>query len=210
MVTEQQVYQWLFEAVRLRNRASGIDVIHVSEVTGCLRKSYYLRTRASTISPRSAILLLGGSIHEALEEVLRRKGYLVEHQVSLQLDGFKLVGTIDAYHPDEGAVLELKTVHEIPSKPFENHVAQANIYSIMASAKNAFVVYLSRKDGKVKIFRVDPDRRMLKWAVERARTLRASLLARQPPQREKSPLCNYCEFSLLQCRVREVDGSGKQ
>ncbi|MEM4613859.1 MAG: hypothetical protein QXJ56_07905, partial [Ignisphaera sp.] len=68
------------------------------------------------------------------------------------------------------------------------------------------VVYLSRKDGKVKIFRVDPDRRMLKWAVERAKILRASLLARQPPQREKSPLCSYCEFSLLQCRVRELDG----
>lgn len=198
-ISESGVYQWLLEAVKLRARVSSSSEVHVSEVVGCLRKSYYMRTRAVQLTPHNAIKLLGDSLHHALQEVLRRKGFEVEHEVAVDLKGFRLVGHIDAYHPDHELLLEFKTSSKTPEAPFETHLKQTQIYRRLISAKHSYIVYLSRSDGGIKVFKVDDDKGVLKWAIDRAKQLKESLITNNPPPKEKSQLCNYCEFQLT-CR----------
>jgi len=203
-VSESSVYGWLFEAVKLRSRVFSDLTIHVSEVVGCLRKSYYLRRRLVSTPPSVAVALLGDSMHSALQEVLRRRGYLTEFEVGLDVEDFRLVGHIDAYHPEKGVVLEFKTVGKIPEEPYETHLRQAQIYSILVKARHTYIIYISRVDGKVKIFEAPHDRIALKWAVERAKTLKKALDTYEPPKREETPLCSNCGFKLI-CVVGSHD-----
>ena len=168
MVTEHDVYKWLLEAVKIRARVTSNSVIHVSEVVSCLRRSYYLRKKLVSISPSNALKLLGDSIHAAFQEVLRREGFETEFEVGLQLPNFKLVGHIDAYHPDKGLVLEFKTVNKIPETPYEYHKLQTLIYKQLVNAKHSYIIYISRNDGSVKVFKVNNESKIIKWAVERA------------------------------------------
>jgi len=196
-ITESKVYSWLFNAVRVKARVFSDLTIHVSEVVGCLRKSYYLRRRLISISPSSAVVLLGDSIHSALQEVLRREGYETEFEVGLNLRDFKLVGHADAYHPEREEILEFKTVGKIPDgKPYETHMKQAQIYAALTNAKHVYVIYIQRGDGEVKVYKVDHDKWVLKWAVERAKTLKKALDTNEPPKPERTYLCNHCEFKL--------------
>jgi len=203
-VSESKVYSWLFEAVKLRSRVYDDFTIHVGEVVGCLRKSYYLRRRLVSMSPSSAVLLLGDAVHSAFQEVLRREGYLTEFKVGLDLGDFRLVGHVDAYHPERATVLEFKTVGKIPEEPYENHLRQAQAYVALTKARHAYVVYLSRADGRVKVFEAPFDKLTLKWVVERAKKLKKALDTYEPPERELSPLCNSCDFRMV-CLVGRYD-----
>jgi len=201
-VSESSVYGWLFEAVKLRSRVYDDFTIHVSEVVGCLRKAYYLRRGLVSSPPSVAVALLGDSMHSAIQEVLRREGYLTEFEVGLDVEDFRLVGHIDAYHPERGVVLEFKTVGRIPENPYESHLMQAQIYSSLVKARYACIIYISRVDGKVKIFEAPHDRLALKWAVERAKMLKKALDTYEPPKREETPLCSNCGFKQI-CGVRK-------
>jgi len=196
-LTEHDVYKWLLEAVKLKTRVSSNSVIHVSEVVCCLRRSYYYRKRFLSISPANALKLLGDSLHNAFQEVLRREGYEVEYEVGIQLPQFKLVGHIDAYHPDKGIVLEFKTTNNIPEQPYETHLKQALIYKELVNARHGYLIYISRNDGKVRVFKVNNSNKgIIKWAVERAKQLYESLINDDPPSGEPNSYCQWCEFRL--------------
>lgn len=194
MVTEYEVYKWLMEAVKLKSRVSSDNEIHVSEVVGCLRKSYYYRRRLLTVSPSNALKLLGDTVHTSLQEVLRKRGFETEFEVGIQLPGFRLVGHVDAYHPDKEVVLEIKTVSSIPEQPYRTHEMQASIYKELTNARHAYIIYISRGDGNIKVFEVNDSKTAIRWAVERARQLHNSLARGEPPAPEANPLCQYCEF----------------
>jgi len=90
-VSESKIYSWLLEAVKLESRVYDDLTIHVSEVVGCLRKAFYMRCRLVSIPPSSAILLLGNTVHSALQEVLRREGYLTEFEVNLNVEASRMI-----------------------------------------------------------------------------------------------------------------------
>jgi len=196
VVSESDVYKWLLEAVKEKSRIPLDSVIHVSEVVGCLRKAYYTRKNPLAIAPSNTVKLLGDTIHVALQEVLEREGYEIEFEVGLNLGGFRLSGHVDAYHPEKGVVLEFKTVSKLPEAPYESHMRQAQIYAAMTRARHAYVIYISRSDGGVKVFNVPFNKGILKWAVERAKALKQAIDNATPPPPERSPLCNYCDFKL--------------
>jgi len=195
MLSEHDVYRWLLEAVKLKTRVSSNSVIHVSEVVGCLRRAYYYRKKFLSISPSNALKLLGDSLHNAFQEVLRREGYEIEYEVGIQLPQFKLVGHIDAYHPEKLILLEFKTTNNIPEEPYETHLKQASIYKELVNAKYGYIVYISRNDGRVRVFKVNNSKGIIKWAVERAKQLYESLIRDEPPTGEPNS-CQWCEFRL--------------
>jgi len=208
LLTESDVYRWLLEAVKLKGRVSSNSVIHVSEVVGCLRRSYYHRKKFLSISPANALKLLGDSLHNAFQEVLRREGYEVEYEVGIQLPQFKLVGHIDAYHPDKGIVLEFKTTNNIPEQPYETHLKQASIYKELVNAKYGYLIYISRNDGKVRVFKINTNSKgIIKWAIERAKQLNEALVRSELPNPEGNT-CQWCEFRF-NCLKRERYGGSE-
>ena len=196
-ITAVDVHRWLFEAVRLRSRVN-LDhrIIHVSEVSSCLRRSYYCRTKFVQVSPVNALKLLGDEVHKALQEVLRRYGYEIEFQVAVDVGDVKLVGHADAYHPEKRHVLEFKTVGKEPQRPYDNHIRQLQAYVTLTHSRIGYLIYITRNNGVIKVFEVKPSKYVLRELIERARHLSICLVNRDPPSPEKSPLCNCCEFRL--------------
>lgn len=100
--------------------------IHVTDLTGCIRKAYYARTQPEPVMPIWAhtARTLGTIVHDALAL------YDVNANVPLELDlgSFKVVGTADRVA--NGVVEEVKTTRWLdPSRlPYGNHLTQIRFY----------------------------------------------------------------------------------
>ena len=191
MVNEIVVNRWILKALNSTNvKIFPIDELTVSEVaTPCLRKSYYQRIRAVVPSPVEFLKMVGNDLHLKLQDVLRSEGYSIEMSISIKIGEFKLLGRIDAVKEDgeDPHIIEFKTVQELPHEPFESHVLQIQAYLLATNLEKGYIVYLSRKDGKVKVFKVAKDRKALKKLIERAKQLYEALKNKQTPPPFKGP-----------------------
>jgi CRISPR-associated protein Cas4 len=200
VVTEVDVNRWILKALNSINvRIFSVDEITVSEAASpCLRKAYYQRIRAAAPTPIEFLKIVGNDIHLKLQDVLRDEGYQVEVGLSIEIGNFKLVGRVDALKEDgdDPHLIEFKTVQEIPREPHESHVLQVQAYLLMTGLEKGYLVYLARKDGRVKVFKIHKDRQALKKLIERAYILYKALKEKTPPPPEKGPWCNTCQFTL--------------
>jgi CRISPR-associated protein Cas4 len=179
-------------------------VLPVEEITAteaaspCLRKAYYQRIRAVAPTPIEFLKILGNDVHLKLQDVLREEGYQIEVGVSIKINEFKLVGRIDALKDDgeDPHIIEFKVVQEVPQEPYESHVLQVQAYLLMTGLGEGYLIYLARKDGRVKVFKVRKDKKALKKVVERAYILYKALKEKTPPPPERGPWCNTCPFTL--------------
>jgi CRISPR-associated protein Cas4 len=200
MVTEIDVNRWILRALNSTNvKIFSADEITVSEAASpCLRKSYYQRIRVAAPTPIEFLKIIGNDIHLKLQDVLRNEGYQIEVGLSVKIGDFKLIGRVDALKDDgeNPHLIEFKTVQEIPREPHESHVLQVQAYLLMTGLEKGYLVYLARKDGRVKVFKVVKDKKALKKVVERAYILYNALKEKVPPPPEKGPWCNNCQFAL--------------
>jgi len=143
--------------------------------------------------------LLGEDAHSRVLEVLRKHGYDVESSFKLKIKDMTLVGRIDAYNDKH--VIEFKVVDEVPEKPYKSHEQQVNLYMLAARIPVAYIVYISRRDGRVKVFKVRYSRGVAKEAAKRAYRLFLALRENTPPPPERSNYCNYCPYRLS-CSTR--------
>ena len=201
MVTELDVNRWIIKAMD-NPKILSRDEITVTEVASpCLRRSYYNRVRGSLPSPSEFLKSIGNDVHLKLQEVLKQEGCDTEVSISIELDDFKLRGRIDALCNERGeeVILEFKTANEIPEKPYDSHVMQLQAYLLMLKLRKGYLIYLSRTNGRVKVFKILRDNKAVKKLVERARQLYNSLKDLKPPIPERGPWCSDCPFSHI-CR----------
>lgn len=195
VIRESTVYDWFRRILEANQRIfHDSSVIHVSEVTTCLRKSWY--TRKSPVKATDTvniIMSIGNGVHSLLQEYLASKGWKSEVKVEWNFKKFKLVGHIDLYHPEENIVIELKTTGKKPGKPYHSHVMQLNAYLRMISADKGYIIYISR-DGHVKVFQHNFSKRLWDKTIKRAFYLWHTLNENKIPKPEPSFLCNYCPF----------------
>jgi CRISPR-associated protein Cas4 len=200
MVTEIDVNRWILRALNSINvKVFPVDEITVAEVASpCLRKAYYQRVRAAAPTPIEFLKILGNDVHLKLQEVLREEGYQIEVGVSIKIGEFKLVGRVDALKDDgeDPHIIEFKTVEEVPQGPYESHILQVQAYLLMTGLEKGYLVYLARKDGRVKVLKVTKDRKALKKVIERAYILYKALKEKAPPPPERGSWCNTCQFAL--------------
>jgi CRISPR/Cas system-associated exonuclease Cas4 (RecB family) len=201
MVTEIDVNRWILEALKDVNvKVFPCDVISVSEASSpCLRKAYFDRVKAPMPSPADFIKIVGEDAHSRILEVLRKHGYDVESSFKLKIKDMTLVGRVDAFNDKH--VIEFKVVDEIPEKPYKSHEQQVNLYMLATRRSEAYIVYISRRDGRVKVFRARYSRRVAKEAAKRAYRLFLALKNNSPPPPERSNYCNYCPYRLS-CSTR--------
>jgi CRISPR/Cas system-associated exonuclease Cas4 (RecB family) len=152
-------------------------------------------------SPNDFVKLVGEEAHSRLLQVLKNHGYEVELSFKLKIKDMTLVGRIDAYNDKH--VIEFKVVDEVPDKlyeshelPYESHELQVHLYMLVVRIPTAYIVYISRRDGRVKVFKVRYNRGDAKRAVERAYKLFLALRENTPPPPERSGFCNYCPYAL--------------
>jgi CRISPR-associated protein Cas4 len=200
MVTEVDVNRWILKALSSVNvKLFSADEITASETSSpCLRRAYLQRIKAAAPTPVEFLKIVGNDVHLKLQDVLKEEGYLTEVGVSIKIGDFKLVGRVDALKDDgeNPHLIEFKTVQEIPQEPHESHVLQVQAYLLMAGLEKGYLVYLARKDGRVKVFKIHKDKKALKKVVERAYLLHKALKEKVPPPPERGPWCNTCPFTL--------------
>jgi CRISPR/Cas system-associated exonuclease Cas4 (RecB family) len=102
--------------------------IHVTDLTGCLRKAYYEKQNGGLEYPHEMIVrFVGTAVHSYIEKF--PSPYL-DNELPLEMNG--LVGTADLYYK-KGRVVDTKTTRwMVPNKlPYGSHVKQVNVYAQM-------------------------------------------------------------------------------
>jgi len=103
------------------------STIHVTDLTGCIRKAWYEKTNPAPEYPHEALTRwLGTKIHGAIEG----SDEFMDSELPVVWD--TLVGKSDIVYKD-GRIVDIKTSRWlIPSKlPYGSHVLQVNIYAFM-------------------------------------------------------------------------------
>jgi CRISPR/Cas system-associated exonuclease Cas4 (RecB family) len=116
--------------------------IHVTDITGCLRKAWYEKTQtAPEYLHMRAYLLIGNAMHGHLE----RNGDGGEAEKKIEAMG--LEGTMDIYR--DGVIVDTKTTRwlKLEKLPYGSHAMQVNIYAEMMRAlghevKRLFLSYI--------------------------------------------------------------------
>lgn len=207
--------------------------IHVTDLTGCLRKAYFVKTEDSPpIRPGSMLnVVLGSLVHRALEG----HGGETERQVCMEHDGIRVVGSVDAV---EGGIVEYKTTRWLkPSRlPYGNHEKQVTFYAVLLRemgepVDRATLFYLDMSGPsrcpRCRLEAVDctcgythkeAHRGVATYVVrfndseldaareemmQRAKALQQALKTGVAPEAEKSFLCRYCSFRET-CRERQT------
>lgn len=226
-VDEVTVTRWLLKAVENNEKRDiPITTIFVTDVASpCLRQSFYRRVKPLIPSPTDFIKLVGKVSHEKLLEVVEGEGYETEvsfsEKIEYKLFGenhvIELCGRADAVKSDH--ILEIKFVDTLPEQPHYWHEMQVQLYMWVFDVGTAYIVYISRKDSRVRVFKVRKSDEAVKMAVSRAKKLYAHLLKNTPPKPEKGGWCNSCPYAL-QCtgskkeyesmRIREIESEDKK
>ncbi len=116
--------------------------IHVTDITGCLRKAWYEKTQTQPEYLHSrAYLLMGNAMHEYLEH------HGDSGDAERKIEAMGIEGTMDVYR--DGMILDSKSTRWLtPSKlPYGSHAMQVNIYAEMMrclghEVKRLFVQYI--------------------------------------------------------------------
>jgi len=205
-VDEHHIERMVYRAFRAAweedrgGRVAPPDLIYVTDVTQCLLKSWYQRTFAEPPPDEKVVLLvLGDDVHYVLNESFPiGEG---ERSAEKEFKGVKIRGRADRVL--SSFVVEFKTVNIVPKEPYEHHVNQAQLYLWLFDKPSAFIVYVSRKDGKVKAFRIGRDEEKITRLLERAVELSRHLRDGTRPEPEPGWLCKYCEYASMCGKVSE-------
>lgn len=101
--------------------------VHVTDLTGCLRKAWYSKSATFVEYPHSKYaMMLGTLVHKGLE----LSDELMDSELPIDIEG--IVGRADVVYKD-GRLLDLKTTRWLyPSKmPYGSHALQVNIYAYL-------------------------------------------------------------------------------
>jgi hypothetical protein len=134
---------------------------YAGDVAYCPRRAvkFLMTDRIGSTTPSSmAYMKLGNTIHELVTDALHSGGHLIFKEFRLPpAEAPDLRGVIDAviFAPGDKIMgLEIKSCGNLPSRPKEDHIAQATIYAAVSGLEFA-IVYVSRKvagfDGKLMI-----------------------------------------------------------
>jgi CRISPR/Cas system-associated exonuclease Cas4 (RecB family) len=102
--------------------------IHVTDITQCLRKTWYTRKEIPVeFVHEMQIRKLGTAVHSKLENVNE------EFQSEFPVSALGLTGTVDVWYNKLGRILDYKTTRWLtPSRlPYGSHATQVNYYAVL-------------------------------------------------------------------------------
>ena len=130
-----------------------ITKIHASEVTGCLRRSYFDRIDPLP-TPRSRFADLLGGMFRNLEYGAK--------SAQFSLDDLKLEGQADMIADD--LVMIFKSVQEFPDDPFARDILYINACMWIYDKVDAIIIYIDG-NGKETSFSVSRNKKMFEELV---------------------------------------------
>ena len=181
--------------------------IYVTEVSGCLRRSFFIRRQPIPLPENLYVVFeIGKGLHYIIQRFLPVEACF-EVPCELDLGDFRLKGRADVVLDD--VILELKSIARIREDwiPYPNHILQLQAYLWMLDRPRGFIVYIEKSRGR--IYPIEVEREASAWAliIQRARVLHHHLLNNEPPRPEPSSLCKICDYRRI---CHEGEGQGFQ
>ena len=156
--------------------------IHASEVTRCLRRSFYDRLDGQEPELSRFSDLLGGMF---------RKLEYGSKPAQYSLDNLKLEGQADMIADD--IVMIFKSVRVFPDDPFAKDLLYMNACMWIYDKIDGGIIYINNK-GKETSFSITRDKKMFEETVRRVRTFEALLKEKKTPLVEPSIECSTCQY----------------
>jgi len=193
-----EVIEEIFNRALQREPVDRLDTVYVTELTGCMRRSWYKRKGGYRLTKD---MIAGTAVHaELLERVAKELPFAyaeseksVEKLISIGDIDVWLVGRVDLFIADGDmrTFVEFKTSDWI----FDEHIEQANIYAVMLNIDKFYICYMPKSDTvKCKEFtRTWTEQNV----VERVKRFVEALTKDEPPQKEEDYWCYYCEFKAM-------------
>ncbi|RLE85690.1 MAG: hypothetical protein DRJ41_00680 [Thermoprotei archaeon] len=173
--------------------------IFVTEVTGCIRQSFFNRIFLGELNYNAAFRILRGVLlHEWLAEKLPigldevRNRDQLRGEIDLG-NGAMLVGRADYLIGDY--IVELKTTSRRKlEKPLDEHVKQVMLYMHMFNKEKGIIIYL-HDNGNITSFTINKEDDLIKELIEKARKLFSSLKSGHAPKAEIGQYCRWCPWN---------------
>ena len=216
-IIEHAVKQYLEDT-----RYEVTNKISVTEALYCLRSAYYNRIldeeyidRLVTDTPYTSTdfyFFVGKTVHSKLQEYVKTAAINILGKTGIgyrnclaevEVQDDVLIGHIDIVLRTKNVdiPLEIKTCRRLPRKPFKEHLYQLSTYMVLGknefSFEKGYIIYISRTQGDIRIFRVEPMKYRYDYVKERAVKLLYHIGTKTPPEPEKVFYCWKCPFKPL-------------
>lgn len=156
-----------------------------SEITVCLRKSFYIRKKGTNVIGESAVF--GIAIHNTVQDIAKKFNCEIEKEVNGKIEDIEVKGRADLVCDDSVIEIKTTTLHD------QRHYFQLAIYTKLLNKNKAYMLYIDRETANITFFEVDISF-ILPFAVERLKTYKDALLNNKLPSKEYSQLCKYCIY----------------
>jgi CRISPR/Cas system-associated exonuclease Cas4 (RecB family) len=192
-------------------RHNSLDV-SVTEITGCIRSSYFKKTQEWYIDVKGlAKLWMGTAIHTACEDVYPQSEKLLMYETQ---NGNKLLGYMDAIDIADHDLIDIKTTYSYSGNKDEklpqNYLMQASIYATMLKKVYGFEVrkarwpYLNISKLNSGEFMYEKEAEVFdatEWMESQVDKLVAALKKGKPPEAQPNNDSYDCKY----CWVKDCD-----
>jgi len=173
------------------------DVVWVTEVSRCIRQSFYSRIFIKTPDFGAAYSILRGRL---LHEVILGNmpiGVTEDKEgtrsITVEGEGLKVEvrGRADLVVGEY--IVDLKTSERPPEKPPEEYRNQVQLYMELYGKKRGLIVYITREG--LKHFIEERDERRISELKQKALKLSKALRENKLPEPETGPWCKWCPWA---------------
>ena len=183
-----------------------LQTVHLQEVVGCMRRSYYNRTDPLEIERRG--------FNELVSGLLRRLEYGSKPK-DFDINDIRLRGQADMIADD--IILLFRPAAEELENPYAGDVLYLNACLWIYDKQDGMIVYITG-DRKESTFSLTRNKKMFEETVRRVRVLNNLLKEEKTPILEPSPECSGCQYyercftkkkNTKQTSLAEMLGLGK-
>lgn len=190
--------------------------ISVSELIGCIRKTYYSRIKIpidiNKLYDFSYLYLynkIGEKIHQTIQELYD----FTDIEKTIISEKFKVKGRVDAIK--DNCLVEIKSIDDkkIKDTYIQSHYHQGLIYAYILNTEYNYVintitiVYIVRNLKKIIPFDVPYDQALANKFINNSSKILLSLSSKKAPDPINSDLeqCKYCPYKEIVCMKDEVE-----
>jgi CRISPR/Cas system-associated exonuclease Cas4 (RecB family) len=171
----------------------------------CIRKGYYRKTHPKPLSLESAYNIYRGKLFDEKWSPLFRHNQ-VRSTYRCKSVPVTISGKYDFLTCENGVyiVTDLKTTKSLQyiNEPSPEYAKQVKFYAYLNSLQQAQLIYIDFGNAKKFTINVGDVQPLLDELETKAQQLYIAYTTKQPPPKEQSWLCTYCEYQT-ECNTQE-------
>lgn len=178
------------------------NTIHVTDLTTCIRKSYYIKKYGFPMDKKMAFwMLFGALVHEIVNPTIAEAfNGQTEVRKTYKFGDIEIEATPDIL--TDNMVIEVKTCARVPERPYSSHQEQINAYLHIFDRPKGLIVYISRTELDIRTFEYYGDAQLFNYTLDKALALYKALESNTPPDcniplSERKFYCRNCQFRHL-------------